>query len=60
LSGCDLDLGERALLATGTLGSFRACFGMREFQGNGSLHIDRLAAATLGVKNGDEVWSVAR
>jgi arginine N-succinyltransferase len=60
LSGCDLDLGERALLATGTLGSFRSCFGMREFQPDGSLHIDRVAAATLGVKDGDEVWSTAR
>ncbi len=60
LSGCDLDLGERALLATGTLGSFRACFGMREFQPDGSLHIDRNACAALSVKDGDEVWSVAR
>ncbi len=60
LALADLDLGERAILATGTLGSFRSTFGMRDFRADGSIEIDRLSAAALGVTEGDEVWSVAR
>ena len=56
----DLDIGERALIATGTLGSFRCAYGMREIGEDGSIAIDGSCAATLEVGEGDEVWSVAR
>jgi arginine N-succinyltransferase len=56
----DLDIGERAILATGTLATFRAGYGMREFADDGTLAIDARAAKALGVGVGDEVWSVAR
>ncbi len=55
-----LDIGERAIIATGTLGSFRAAFGMRDFRPDGSIEIDHRSARLLGVGEGDEVWSVAR
>ncbi|WP_370032250.1 arginine N-succinyltransferase [Qipengyuania mesophila] len=60
LSATDLDIGERALVATGTLGTFRSAYGMREIADDGSVAIDALCAETLGVGEGDEVWSVAR
>ncbi len=60
ISNADLDLGERAILATGELTSFRSAYGMRDFQDDGTVHICRKAAAALGVSEGDEVWSVAR
>lgn len=60
VGNADLDIGERAILTTGTLATFRACFGQREFAEDGSLCIDATAAAALGVGEGDEVWSVAR
>ncbi|MGX7925664.1 arginine N-succinyltransferase [Tsuneonella sp. HG094] len=56
----DLDIGERAILATGTLGSFRAAFGMRDVHADGTTDIDRKSAAALGIGAGDEVWSVTR
>jgi arginine N-succinyltransferase len=56
----NLDLGERAILATGTMGTFRSAFGMRDFRPDGSMEIDRLSASALGLSEGDEVWSVAR
>ena len=56
----DLDIGERAILATGTLASFRSCYGMREMRGDGAIAIDAKAAELLEVGEGDEVWSVAR
>ena len=52
--------GERALIATGTLDSFRSAYGMREIGPDGSIAIDALCARTLEVGEGDEVWSVAR
>ncbi len=55
-----LERGERAILATGRLGTFRAAFGMRELAPDGAIAIDRVAAEVLGVGEGDEVWSVAR
>ncbi len=55
-----LDLGERAILATGTMGNFRSALGMRDFDPDGGIEIDRLSAAALGVGEGDEVWSVSR
>jgi arginine N-succinyltransferase len=56
----NLDIGERAILATGTLGTFRAAFGMRDLHPDGTIEIDRLSAALLDVGEGDEVWSVLR
>ncbi len=52
--------GERAILATGRLGTFRACFGARVLDDNGGMAIDAAAADLLDVCEGDEVWSVAR
>jgi arginine N-succinyltransferase len=57
---CDLDSGETCLLATGTLGSFRAAYGLREARGEGEVAIDQAAARLLELGEGDEVWSVAR
>jgi len=55
----DLDGGERAILATGRLGEFRSCFGLRAIEGD-SVAIDAASAEVLGVTAGSEVWSVAR
>jgi len=53
--------GERALLATGSLSSFRCCFGARRFTADGAgIEIDSAAADLLDVAPGDTVWSVAR
>jgi arginine N-succinyltransferase len=52
--------GERAILATGRLGTFRACFGARMLDGEGGIAIDSASADLLDVSKGDEVWSVAR
>ncbi|HSG32910.1 MAG TPA: arginine N-succinyltransferase, partial [Sphingomonadaceae bacterium] len=51
--------GERALIATGNLTSFRCCYGARA-EADGGLAIDSRAADMLDVKPGDTVWSVAR
>lgn len=56
----DLDIGEKCLLATGSLGGFKAAYGMRETLGDGAVAIDARAARLLEVREGDEVWSVAR
>ena len=60
VGGTDLDIGERAILATGKLATFRACYGRRELAEDGTIAIDARAAQALGVGQGDEVWSVAR
>ena len=60
VSHTDLDVGERALVATGSLGSFRCAYGMREVAEDGSIAIDGTCGRTLEVGEGDEVWSVAR
>ena len=60
LCGIDLAEGERAILATGCLDTFRACYGARAFDGAGQVAIDAVAADTLDVREGDTVWSVAR
>ena len=52
--------GEKAILATGRLGTFRACFGTRVIDGNGGIAIDAASADLLDVREGDTVWSVAR
>jgi len=55
----ELPKGDKALIAAGSLASFRCCFGARELRGGG-VAIDARAADVLGVKPGDTVWSVAR
>ena len=60
LSGMDLAEGEKAILATGHLSTFRACYGARQLNEDGSVAIDAVAADTLDVSEGDTVWSVAR
>jgi len=52
--------GERAILATGRLGTFRACFGARVLDAEGGAAIDSASADLLDVCEGDTVWSVAR
>ncbi|MGB7419389.1 MAG: arginine N-succinyltransferase [Erythrobacter sp.] len=52
--------GERAIIATGRLSNFRACYGARREDGDGGIAIDANAADLLDVKEGDLVWSVAR
>ena len=56
----DLDIGDRCLMAAGSLGSFRAAFAMREARGEGEVAIDERTARLLEVGEGDEVWSVGR
>ena len=56
----DLQEGERAILATGELQTFRACYGARKFDGEGGIAIDAVAADALDVSVGDTVWSVGR
>ncbi|ODT00527.1 MAG: arginine N-succinyltransferase [Erythrobacter sp. SCN 62-14] len=60
VTGMDASEGERAILATGHLGTFRACFGARVLDGEGGIAIDSASADLLDVSEGDEVWSVAR
>jgi arginine N-succinyltransferase len=55
-----VDEGERAILATGRLGTFRACFGARVLDGAGGIAIDSASADLLDVCDGDTVWSVGR
>lgn len=60
VTALDVGEGERAILATGRLGSFRACFGARVHDGAGGIAIDGASADLLDVCAGDMVWSVAR
>jgi arginine N-succinyltransferase len=59
LVAAECDKGERALIATGHLASFRCCLGARA-ELDGGLAIDSRAADVLDAKTGDELWSVAR
>ncbi|KWV90712.1 arginine N-succinyltransferase [Erythrobacter sp. YT30] len=60
LKGMNVGEGERAILATGRLADFRACYGARVLDEEGSIAIDSQAADILDVSEGDTVWSVAR
>jgi len=60
LTGTSLEQGERAILATGKLETFRACYGARQLDGDGGIAIDAAAADALDVSEGDMVWSVTR
>ena len=55
-----LEQGEKALMATGRLGAFRSCYGLRQLAEDGAVAIDPQTAKLLGVSEGDEVWSVLR
>ena len=59
LTATDLDKGEKALLASGSLGNFRCCFGARAVQ-DGAITIDSQSADILQVSTGDNVWSIGR
>lgn len=60
VSSVDLKEGERALLACGKLGNFRACYGARRIEEDGTISIDHAAADLLDVHAGEAVWSVSR
>jgi arginine N-succinyltransferase len=60
VTGMQVEEGERAILATGRLGTFRACFGARVLDGEGGIAIDSASADLLDVCEGDRVWSVGR
>lgn len=55
----DCSKGERVLLAAGHLAGFRCCYGVCA-PAAGGVAIDSTAADLLDVREGDEVWSVAR
>jgi len=48
----------KALIATGRLAGFRCCYGRHAYI-DGGVAIDADAAAALGVRVGDTVWSIA-
>ncbi|NVE93564.1 arginine N-succinyltransferase [Altererythrobacter lutimaris] len=60
ISDVDCQEGERAILACGKLSDFRACYGARTINADGSIAVDSAAADLLDVKTGDKVWSVTR
>jgi arginine N-succinyltransferase len=60
ITGLRVGEGERAILATGRLSTFRACFGARMLDDAGGVAIDSASADLLDVCEGDKVWSVAR
>ncbi|MDN3644871.1 arginine N-succinyltransferase [Pontixanthobacter aestiaquae] len=60
VSATDLEDGEKALVATGNLTTFRSTYGLRKLGDDSAIAIDAACAKTLGVKAGDTVWSVAK
>ncbi len=60
VTAMDLGEGERAILATGRLTTFRACYGARKLEGDGGIAVSAAAADLLELSEGDTVWSVAR
>ncbi len=60
LSSTDLEKGERALVATGHMATFRSSYGARAVHEDGTISIDAQSADVLDVKPADTVWSVAR
>ena len=60
ISAIDVEEGERAIIATGKLQDFRACYGARIVQDDGTIAIDSSTADILDVQAGDTVWSVTR
>ena len=55
----DCRQGAKVLLAAGRLASFRCCYGLCA-AAEGGIAIDAAAADVLNLREGDEVWSVAR
>jgi arginine N-succinyltransferase len=51
--------GEKRLLASGLLAGFRCCYGIGELT-EGGIAIDAASAELLGLREGEEVWSVPR
>ena len=60
LASTDLEKGERALVATGRMATFRSSYGARALHDDGTISIDAQSADVLDVKPADTVWSVAR
>lgn len=60
VTSMNIEEGERAILATGRLSDFRACYGARVLDDEGGIAIDSATADTLDVTEGETVWSVAR
>lgn len=60
ITDVNLPEGDRAILATGRLESFRACYGARAMDADGGIAIDAVAADALDVSVGDAIWSVGR
>ena len=60
ITALSVNEGEKTILATGRLGTFRACFGARVLDGDGGIAIDSASADLLDVCEGETVWSVAR
>lgn len=60
ISATNLTEGERAILATGRLSNFRACYGVRQINQDGTIEVDSRTADALDATTGDTVWSVAR
>ncbi|MHA7819479.1 MAG: arginine N-succinyltransferase [Erythrobacter sp.] len=60
VTGVEVAEGERAILATGRLETFRACYGARVLDDDGGIAIDAASADVLDVSESDTVWSVAR
>ena len=60
VTAMDLGEGERAILATGRLADFRACYGARAIDEDGGIALDAAAADMLELSEGDTVWSVAK
>jgi arginine N-succinyltransferase len=56
---CDLDIGDRVLIATGRNESFRCCYGMIEEEGD-KVAIDHTTCRTLKVEPGHTAWCVGR
>ncbi|MEM8726489.1 MAG: arginine N-succinyltransferase [Pseudomonadota bacterium] len=60
VTGIENTEGEKAIIATGSLADFRACYGARKMNEDGGVAIDSIAADALDVSEGDTVWSVGR
>ncbi|MXP09010.1 arginine N-succinyltransferase [Pseudoblastomonas halimionae] len=59
ISRCDLDIGDRVLIATGANENFRCCYGMIEAEGD-TIAIDHNTCRALQVEPGDTAWTVGR
>ena len=59
ISRCDLDIGDRVLIATGANENFRCCYGMIEAEGD-TIAIDHNTCKALQVEPGDTAWTVGR